>query len=71
LSLPDMPFGTGGRRRVRRRRIQSLAVSADSENWLLINASPDLPQQVQESKVLLFRRRESGDRERDSGKCRR
>jgi pyrroloquinoline quinone biosynthesis protein B len=30
----------------------SLAVSADGENWLLINASPDLPQQVRQSKVL-------------------
>jgi pyrroloquinoline quinone biosynthesis protein B len=37
-----------GDARVRRRRTQaSLAVSADRENWLLINASPDLPQQVQ------------------------
>jgi len=45
LSLPDMPFGMGDAR-VRPRTQASLAVSADGENWLLINASPDLPQQV-------------------------
>jgi pyrroloquinoline quinone biosynthesis protein B len=38
--------------RVRPRTQASLAVSADGENWLLINASPDLPQQVRQSKVL-------------------
>jgi pyrroloquinoline quinone biosynthesis protein B len=30
----------------------SLAVTADGENWLLINASPDLRQQLQQSKAL-------------------
>jgi pyrroloquinoline quinone biosynthesis protein D len=35
-----------GDARVRPRTQASLAVSADGENWLLINASPDLPQQV-------------------------
>ena len=52
LSLRDMPFGMGGDARVRPRTQASLAVSADGENWLLINASPDLPQQVRQSKVL-------------------
>jgi pyrroloquinoline quinone biosynthesis protein B len=37
---------------VRPRTQASLAVSADGENWLLINASPDLPQQIRQSKVL-------------------
>jgi len=41
-----------GDARVRPRTQASLAVSADDENWLLINASPDLPQQVRQSKVL-------------------
>src|ERR1700757_2522567 len=41
-----------GAARVRPRTQASLAVSADGENWLLINASPDLPQQVRQSKVL-------------------
>lgn len=30
----------------------SLAVSGDGENWLLVNASPDLPQQLRQSKAL-------------------
>jgi pyrroloquinoline quinone biosynthesis protein B len=38
--------------RVRARTQASLAVSADGENWLLINASPDLRQQLQKSKPL-------------------
>ena len=41
-----------GDARVRPRTQASLAVSADGENWFLINASPDLPQQVRQSKVL-------------------
>src|SRR5438128_6704889 len=41
-----------GDARVRPRTQASLAVTADGENWLLINASPDLPQQVRQSKVL-------------------
>ena len=41
-----------GDARVRPRTQASLAVSADGENWLLVNASPDLPQQVRQSKVL-------------------
>lgn len=38
--------------RVRPRTQASLAVTADSENWVLINASPDLPQQLRQSKAL-------------------
>jgi pyrroloquinoline quinone biosynthesis protein B len=41
-----------GDARVRPRTQASLAVSADGENWLLINASPDLPQQVRQTKTL-------------------
>jgi pyrroloquinoline quinone biosynthesis protein B len=41
-----------GDARVRPRTQASLAVTADGENWLLINASPDLPQQVRQSKAL-------------------
>jgi pyrroloquinoline quinone biosynthesis protein B len=41
-----------GDARVRPRTQASLALSADSENWLLINASPDLSQQLRQSKVL-------------------
>jgi pyrroloquinoline quinone biosynthesis protein B len=37
---------------VRPRTQASLAVSADGENWVLINASPDLPQQIRQSKAL-------------------
>src|SRR5438309_11766583 len=41
-----------GDARVRPRTQASLAVTADGENWALINASPDLPQQVRQSKAL-------------------
>jgi pyrroloquinoline quinone biosynthesis protein B len=41
-----------GDARVRPRTQASLALSADSENWLLINASPDLSQQLRQSKAL-------------------
>jgi pyrroloquinoline quinone biosynthesis protein B len=41
-----------GDTRVHSRTQASLAVTADGENWLLINASPDLPQQVRQSKAL-------------------
>src|SRR5258708_20820952 len=37
---------------VRPRTQASLAVTADGENWLLINAAPDLPQQVRQSRAL-------------------
>ena len=38
--------------RVRPRTQASLAITADGENWVLINASPDLPQQLRQSKPL-------------------
>jgi pyrroloquinoline quinone biosynthesis protein B len=37
---------------VRPRTQASLAVTGDGENWVLINASPDLPQQIRQSKSL-------------------
>jgi pyrroloquinoline quinone biosynthesis protein B len=37
---------------VRPRTQASLAVTADGENWVLINASPDLPQQIRQCKAL-------------------
>jgi pyrroloquinoline quinone biosynthesis protein B len=41
-----------GDARVRPRTQASLAVTADGKNWLLINASPDLPQQLRQAKPL-------------------
>jgi len=41
-----------GDARVQPRTQASLAVTADGENWLLINASPDLPQQIRHSQAL-------------------
>jgi len=38
--------------RVRARTQASLAVSGNGEDWILINASPDLPQQLRQSRVL-------------------
>jgi len=38
--------------RVRPRTQASLAVTADGENWVLVNASPDLPAQLRQSKAL-------------------
>ena len=38
--------------RTRSRTQASLAVSGDGESWILINASPDLPQQIRRSKAL-------------------
>jgi pyrroloquinoline quinone biosynthesis protein B len=49
---PTCRLAWAGDARVRPRTQASLAVSADGENWLLINASPDLPQQVRQSKAL-------------------
>ena len=37
---------------MRPRTQASLAVTGDDENWVLINASPDLPQQIRQSKAL-------------------
>src|SRR2546422_4133159 len=49
---PTCRLAWAGDARVRPRTQASLAVTADGENWFLINASPDLPQQVRQSKVL-------------------
>jgi pyrroloquinoline quinone biosynthesis protein B len=38
--------------RVRPRTQASLAVSADGDNWLLVNAAPDLTQQLRRAKAL-------------------
>ena len=38
--------------RVQPRTQASLAVTGDGENWVLINASPDLPQQIRQSQAL-------------------
>jgi pyrroloquinoline quinone biosynthesis protein B len=38
--------------RVKARTQASLAVTADGKNWVLINASPDLPQQIRQSSAL-------------------
>ena len=42
----------GGDVRVKARTQASLAVTADGKNWVLINASPDLPQQIRLSSAL-------------------
>jgi pyrroloquinoline quinone biosynthesis protein B len=49
---PTCRLAWAGDVRVRARTQASLAVSADGENWLLVNASPDLPQQLRQSTVL-------------------
>jgi pyrroloquinoline quinone biosynthesis protein B len=49
---PTCRLAWAGDARVRPRTQASLAVTADGENWLLINASPDLPQQLRGSKAL-------------------
>ena len=49
---PTCLLAWSGDARVRPRTQASLAVTADGENWLLINASPDLPQQVRRAKPL-------------------
>jgi pyrroloquinoline quinone biosynthesis protein B len=41
-----------GDSRARPRTQASLAVSGDGESWILINASPDLPLQIRQSKAL-------------------
>src|SRR5213082_2193775 len=41
-----------GDSRVRSRTQASLAVSGDCKSWVLINASPDLPQQLRQSRAL-------------------
>src|SRR5260370_13294515 len=49
---PTSCLAWAGDARVRPRTQASLAVTADGENWLLINASPDLPQQLRQAKPL-------------------
>src|SRR5882757_3811831 len=49
---PPCRLAWAGDLRVRARTQASLAVTADGENWLLINASPDLRQQLRQSKAL-------------------
>ena len=49
---PTCRLAWEGDARVRPRKQASLAVSADGESWLLINASPDLSQQLRQSKAL-------------------
>jgi pyrroloquinoline quinone biosynthesis protein B len=49
---PTCRLAWGGDPRVRPRTQASLAVSADGESWLLINASPDLRQQLRHAKAL-------------------
>ena len=49
---PTCRLAWAGDARVRPRTQASLAVSADAENWVLINASPDLPQQLRQTKAL-------------------
>ena len=46
---------------MRPRTQASLAVSGDGESWVLINASPDLPQQIRQSRAL-HPRAQSGTR---------
>src|SRR4030081_1900220 len=49
---PTCRLAWAGDVRVRPRTQASLAITADGENWVLINASPDLPQQLRQSKPL-------------------
>jgi pyrroloquinoline quinone biosynthesis protein B len=49
---PTCCLAWAGDARVQPRTQASLAVTADGENWLLINASPDLPQQIRQSRAL-------------------
>jgi pyrroloquinoline quinone biosynthesis protein B len=49
---PTCRLAWAGDPHVRPRTQSSLAVTADGENWLLINASPDLPQQLRQTKPL-------------------
>ena len=49
---PACLLAWGGDRRVKPRTQASLAISANCEDWLLINASPDLPEQLRRSPSL-------------------
>src|ERR1700730_144604 len=49
---PVCELAWAGDPRVRPRTQASLAVSANGEDWILVNASPDLPEQVRRAGVL-------------------
>src|SRR6267143_317038 len=49
---PVCQLAWAGDRRVRPRTQASLAVSANGEDWVLVNASPDLPEQLRRSAAL-------------------
>ncbi len=49
---PVCRLAWAGDRRVKPRTQASLAISANGEDWLLINASPDLPEQLRRSPAL-------------------
>jgi len=49
---PTCLLAWSGDPRVQPRTQASLAVSADGESWVLVNASPDLPQQIRQCKAL-------------------
>jgi pyrroloquinoline quinone biosynthesis protein B len=49
---PVCRLAWAGDRRVRARTQASLGVSANGEDWVLINASPDLPEQLRRTRVL-------------------
>src|SRR5450631_3223780 len=49
---PVCQLAWAGDRRVRPRTQASLAVSANGEDWVLINASPDLPEQLRRAAPL-------------------
>ncbi|MEJ0095584.1 MAG: pyrroloquinoline quinone biosynthesis protein PqqB [Methylocella sp.] len=51
-NCPVCQLAWSGDKRVRQRSQSSLAVSADGERWLLLNASPDLRQQIISSPAL-------------------
>jgi pyrroloquinoline quinone biosynthesis protein B len=51
-SCPVCRLAWEGDARVRPRTQSGLAVTADGHNWILINASPDLGQQIRQSKGL-------------------
>src|SRR5262252_2602626 len=49
---PVCQLAWAGDRRVRPRTQASLAVSANGEDWVLVNASPDLPEQLRRAERL-------------------
>jgi pyrroloquinoline quinone biosynthesis protein B len=49
---PTCQLAWSGDARVRPRTQASIAVSGDGESWLLINAAPELPQQLRRSQAL-------------------